>query len=596
MSYYLEARAVVKGMKDRVEANKQKRERRAEQVGAEGQGEDPFSTMRVDGRSCRLFRNDEAARAIEHMEGMLPWNGKADNMIDRFDGRALLDFYREPDNRRARPQSELEVEEEELAAFEAFRDLVKIAGKESEKAGLAQAEEENLQMRANAKAASVHHRPAQLKQTDTATTPAGFGAFGAVGFSYGVEAAHDPVADSGQLPPPWAANNGASSSCSDSDSGTDSDEDSDESEQQRRLGEEDYEDIAATFGIVGYQAMLRRALRDERREAEGRAPKPKWQFSRKKAAQRAKRMKGQGQTQPSMDRVLLSGPTPNSVSARSGAPPSGVLSYAYRSQRRGSPSYVGESGDRRSARSRSRSNSPGTKPRVQYITSFATGGGSSAHRAATNSAYKSSQLLPKRSSPTAPTLSSPRGTDSNTAERPPDPAINDAEAQAREAARAERYEARQRERAQEKTDEKTRQAPSTPADKKAKGGKESQQERMQRLMKAQISKQVAKDSVTVRAKRAAEERDAAARRQIERAAMGIPRPRSPSPVRYRPASRSRSPRRDYQRPRSPSRHQYATSCCVACAAAASSVIMFLPALVCPLESESSCGSRTEFDV
>jgi hypothetical protein len=60
----------------------------------QGQGEDPFSTMRVDGRSCRLFRNDEAARAIEHMEGMLPWNGKADNMIDRFDGRALLDFYR----------------------------------------------------------------------------------------------------------------------------------------------------------------------------------------------------------------------------------------------------------------------------------------------------------------------------------------------------------------------------------------------------------------------------------------------------------------------------------------------------------------------
>lgn len=184
-------------------------------------------------------------------------------------------------------------------------------------------------------------------------------------------------------------------------------------------------------------------------------------------------------------------------------------------------------------------------------------------------------------------------------------------------------------------------------------------------MKAQISKQVAKDSVTVRAKQAAEERDAAARRQIERAAMGIPRPRSPSPARwsaiaktirgrilvrrgrrlkpsrgpiwlrskpmwmlglaelvtdrtasiidgeagfllhlseraaaaksgwrsvgclhiadhlvhlvvrvgdwsgwvgrrYRPSSRSRSPRRDYHRSRSPSRHQYATSRCIAC--------------------------------
>lgn len=64
------------------------------------------------------------------------------------------------------------------------------------------------------------------------------------------------------------------------------------------------------------------------------------------------------------------------------------------------------------------------------------------------------------------------------------------------------------------------------------GGRETQQERMQRLMKAQISKQVAKDTVTVRAKQAAEERDAAARRQIERAAMGIPRPRSPSPARW----------------------------------------------------------------
>ena len=51
-------------------------------------------TLRVDGRACRRFRSDEAAAAVERMEGMLPWNGKADNMIDRFDGRALLDFYR----------------------------------------------------------------------------------------------------------------------------------------------------------------------------------------------------------------------------------------------------------------------------------------------------------------------------------------------------------------------------------------------------------------------------------------------------------------------------------------------------------------------
>ena len=27
---------------------------------------------------------------------MIPWNGDDDNIIDRFDGRAVLDFYIEP--------------------------------------------------------------------------------------------------------------------------------------------------------------------------------------------------------------------------------------------------------------------------------------------------------------------------------------------------------------------------------------------------------------------------------------------------------------------------------------------------------------------
>ena len=45
---------------------------------------------------------------------MIPWNGQQDNLIDRFDGRALLDFYREPDPQARCPQKtedELELEE-----------------------------------------------------------------------------------------------------------------------------------------------------------------------------------------------------------------------------------------------------------------------------------------------------------------------------------------------------------------------------------------------------------------------------------------------------------------------------------------------------
>ena len=43
-----------------------------------------------------MKHNQEQYDAIESMQGMLPWNGQQDNLIDRFDGRALLDFYQEP--------------------------------------------------------------------------------------------------------------------------------------------------------------------------------------------------------------------------------------------------------------------------------------------------------------------------------------------------------------------------------------------------------------------------------------------------------------------------------------------------------------------
>ena len=60
------------------------------------QAEHPLNALRVDARPVKVFKNTEQYRAIESMEGMLPWNGDQENMIDRFDGRALLDFYREP--------------------------------------------------------------------------------------------------------------------------------------------------------------------------------------------------------------------------------------------------------------------------------------------------------------------------------------------------------------------------------------------------------------------------------------------------------------------------------------------------------------------
>ena len=78
------------------------------------QAASPLDALRIDGRPCKLVRNEEAYAAAEAREGMLAWNGNADNMIDRFDGRALLDFYRDPDARNKPHKSDEELELEEV--------------------------------------------------------------------------------------------------------------------------------------------------------------------------------------------------------------------------------------------------------------------------------------------------------------------------------------------------------------------------------------------------------------------------------------------------------------------------------------------------
>ncbi len=72
--------------------------------------------LRIDGRCCSVSLNDEQYQAVQGMEGMIPMNGQQDNLIDRFDGRALLDFYREPViNRQAKSKTEHELELEEVS-------------------------------------------------------------------------------------------------------------------------------------------------------------------------------------------------------------------------------------------------------------------------------------------------------------------------------------------------------------------------------------------------------------------------------------------------------------------------------------------------
>jgi arginine/serine-rich splicing factor 16 len=67
------------------------------------QAEDPLQTLVIAGQSCKVHRNSELHAANENGDGLIPWNGQQDNLIDRFDGRALLDFYRDPPAHRMDP-------------------------------------------------------------------------------------------------------------------------------------------------------------------------------------------------------------------------------------------------------------------------------------------------------------------------------------------------------------------------------------------------------------------------------------------------------------------------------------------------------------
>ena len=52
--------------------------------------------LQLDGRAVTIHRDTQEFENVEEMRVLMPWNGDSDCMIDRFDARANLDFYREP--------------------------------------------------------------------------------------------------------------------------------------------------------------------------------------------------------------------------------------------------------------------------------------------------------------------------------------------------------------------------------------------------------------------------------------------------------------------------------------------------------------------
>uniref|UniRef100_A0A0E0KEP1 Suppressor of white apricot N-terminal domain-containing protein n=1 Tax=Oryza punctata TaxID=4537 RepID=A0A0E0KEP1_ORYPU len=295
------------------------------------------SERKVSGARCRVHRDDALYQATEDQQGLIPWNGKQDVLIDRFDGRALLDFIRDSSSRPFRVQEKSE-EEEELEEFVNFE--------LSDEAGL-----QHVAQELEAKAIL----PFSFEKPQSSQTPASKGTYSQVGYSYkgdGNEESEDLNSD-------------------------DEDEEEEDDEDEKDFSSDDSSDermesIAKEFGVKRYNWLVymdKKTKEEEKRQKEIIKGDP----SIKKLSRRERRKVSQIERERERE------------AARS----VGRVSYRdpYREQRR-SPSYDSYSRGRRS-RSRSRSRSPsysrrhgrGTRaesnyqskpktPRVEYITEF----------------------------------------------------------------------------------------------------------------------------------------------------------------------------------------------------------------------------------
>ncbi|OWM82173.1 hypothetical protein CDL15_Pgr001747 [Punica granatum] len=338
-----EARKSERKVHDLMDAARKRAQRRAVFL-AKRRG-DPQQSIQVIGSRCRMYRDDGLYQATQDQQGLIPWNGKEDILIDRFDGRALLDFIREPRHGRAKEKSEEEEELEEFVNFERYRDLIKHRLSDAE--GLQYVHQE---MEAKVTALLAPDRSQQQQ------TPANKGSYSQVGFSYDGDAKEENAYSDG-----------------DDEDNDDDEEDEEDDFNSCDSNDEGMDSIAKEFGVKRYGWLVhmdKKAKEEEKRQKEVIKGDP----SIRKLSRKERRKASQIEREREREAARMSG-------ARA------LHHDPYREHRR-SPTYEAYPRSRR-LRSRSRSYSPPhsrrhsrgghvddshrskpRSPKIEYITEF----------------------------------------------------------------------------------------------------------------------------------------------------------------------------------------------------------------------------------
>ncbi|KAM0022441.1 putative suppressor of white apricot domain-containing protein [Helianthus debilis subsp. tardiflorus] len=498
-----EARRSERKVHDMMDAARKRAQRRAVYL-AKRRG-DPQQSIQVTGSRCRVYRDDGLYQATEDQQGLIPWNGKQDVMIDRFDGRALLDFIRDSDSRRFRVTEKTEEEEEleEFVSFERYRDLIKHRRRGfSDEEGL-----HHVNQEMEAKTAAL----LGLDRSKSAQAPANKGSYSQVGFSYDGDVKDE-----------------------DSDDDDDDDDDVDEEEfNSDDSNDEGMDVIAKEFGVKRYGWLVymdKKAKEEERRQKEIVKGDP----AIRKLSRKERRKASQIERERERESARMSG--------------SRVLHHdPYRESRR-SPTYEAYS---RSRRSRSRSYSPSSSrrhgrgqsddshrsnpraPKIEYITEF---GGS-----ADDDGPKLAGYTPPSSPPSQVGALNRPSSGQILEALHIDPASGVSVDSERNAKLSKPSPG-----SSSGLAKLSKPSGSGSLVKQQKEKKETPQERLKRIMSKQLNKQIKKDTAAEMAKKREQERQ-----RLEKLAE------TSRLSRYRHRSRSRSysrsPPRRYRRSRSPSR-------------------------------------------
>ncbi|XP_065873671.1 uncharacterized protein [Euphorbia lathyris] len=346
-----EARRSERKVHDMMDAARKRAQRRAVYL-AKRRG-DPQQSIQVIGSRCRTYRDDGLYQATQDQQGLIPWNGKQDVLIDRFDGRALLDFIRESGIRRLRAPDKTEEEEEleEFVNFERYRDLVKHRRRGfTDEEGL---QHVSLEMEAKIAIPFSSNSTSQMTQA-----PSNKGSYSQVGFSYDGDGKEEMQFSDG-----------------------DDNEEDEEEEEEDDFNSDDSNDegmdiIAKEFGVKRYGWLVymdKKAKEEEKRQKEMIKGDP----AIRKLSRKERRKASQIERERERESARITG--------------SRVLHHdPYREARR-SPTYEAYSRSRRS-RSRSRSHSPHSRrhargrhfdelhrsksktPKIEYITEFGGSG------------------------------------------------------------------------------------------------------------------------------------------------------------------------------------------------------------------------------